>query len=332
MKRILVLVAVVVGALAYAGVAQAATATLSGTAVVEGDHVKMVSDFSDDPANTANNFGAVSFTDTGVTTFNSITTLSAEFNVTEDACLGGSPRFTIDFAATTNNVHIYLGTHNPATGQFDCAPNTWISSGNLIGVVEPRYDLTQFGGPFYGTYAQAQALVGGLTVDQIIFAVDGGWAFTATDKEQTVLLRTATVNTSVFTWPVVEPPTMLNPAQACRALRAQVGETNFVNTWGTNTNKRNAFGKCVSHMAKLQNQATAAAQTACQNTTGEAHKLCVATKAKARFNAKRAALTAAVNTCAAAKNANLSAFLATWGKGNQKNVKAAFAACVRSKD
>ena len=328
MKRILVLAAALVGTLVYAGAAQAATATLSGSAVVEGDHVKIVSDFSD--VSTANDAGAVSFTDTGVTTFNSITTLSAEFNVTDDACLGGAPRFTIDFAATTNNVHVYLGTHNPATGQFDCAPNTWISSGNLIGVVEPRYDLTQFGGPFYGTYAQAQALVGGLTVDQILFAVDGGWAFTATDKEQTVLLRTATINTSVFTFQ--EPPSMLNPAQACRALRASIGETNFVNMWGRNTNKRNAFGKCVSHMAKLQNQATAAAQTACQDTSGEAHKLCVATKAKARFNAKRAALKAAVNTCAAAKNANLSAFLATYGQGNKKNVKAAFAACVRSKD
>jgi hypothetical protein len=331
MKRILVLVAALVGTLVYTGAAQAATATLSGSAVVEADHVKIVSDFSD--VSTANDAGAVSFTDTGVTTFNSITTLSAEFNVTDDACLGGSPRFEVDFAGTDNNLFIYLGTFNATTGQFDCVPNTWISSGNLIGVPETRYDTSKFsGGTFYDTYAHAQTLLGTMTVDAIRFVGDGGWIFTATDKEQTVLLRTATVNASVFTWPVVEPPSMLNPAQACRALRAQIGETNFVNMWGRNTNKRNAFGKCVSHMAKLQNQATAAAQTACRNTTGDAHELCVATKAKARFNAKRAALKAAVSTCAAAKNANLSAFLATYGQGKKKNLKAAFAACVRSKD
>jgi hypothetical protein len=330
MKRILLLVATVLGTLAYSGAAQAATATLSGTAVVEGDHVKIVSDFSDDPANTANNFGAVSFTDTGVTTFNSITTLSAEFNVTDDACLGGSPRFEVDFAGTDNNLFIYLGTFNATTGQFDCLPNTWISSGNLIGVPETRYDTSKFaGGTFYDTYAHALTLLGAMTVDAIRFVGDGGWIFA--DKEQTVFLRMATINTSVFTWPVVEPPSMLNPARACRALRA-VNPAAFVIMWGTNTNKRNAFGKCVSHMAKLQGQATAAAQAACQGTTGMDRRLCVATKAKARFDAKRAKLAAAVTSCSAEKDASLSAFLQKYGKGNKKNVKAAFTSCVRSKD
>src|SRR6188508_920853 len=132
MKRLSILIAVMAVGLVVSGIAQAQTATLSGTATVEGDHVRLVSDFSDDPANPANNAGAVTYTDTGVTTFNSLSTLSAEFNVTDDSCLGGSPRFELDFAGTTNNVFVYLGTYNPVTGTFDCAANTWISSGNLV--------------------------------------------------------------------------------------------------------------------------------------------------------------------------------------------------------
>jgi hypothetical protein len=327
MKRRLVIVAALVAGLVYAGAAQAATATLSGSAAIEGDHVKIVSNYSDDPANTGNNAGAVRFTGTGVTTFDSIKTLSAEFNVTDDACLGGSPRFEVDFAGTTNNLFVYLGTHNAVTGQFDCTANSWISSGNLVVGNAPRFDLTKFGGPFYGTHAQAKALVGALSVDEIRFVVDGGWAFA--DKEQTVLLRTATINDHVFTFK--RPPGMLNPAQACKALRVQVGAMNFVNMWGTNANKRNAFGKCVSHMARLQSHAVGSAKDSCKakGKKGGEHKACVVAKARAQFDARRAALAAAVTTCAAEKNANRSAFLAKYGK---RNIKAAFATCVRSKD
>src|SRR5918994_5954860 len=138
MRRLVLLITAVAG-FALAGVAQAATSTLGGTAVVEGDHVRLVSDFSDNPATTANDAGWVSFTGTGVTTFNSITNLSAQFNVTDDGCKGGSPRFTIDFAGTTNNVHIYLGTLN--AGNFDCALNTWLATGNLVTSADARFDL-----------------------------------------------------------------------------------------------------------------------------------------------------------------------------------------------
>ena len=329
MKRLSILIAVMAVGLVVSGVAQAQTAALSGTAIVEGDHVRLVSDYSDDPANTANNAGAVTFTGTGVTTFNSLSTLSAEFNVTDDSCLGGSPRFELDFAGTTNNVFVYLGTYNSTTGQFDCTANTWISSGNLIGVpaTDLRYDLTQFGGPFYGTYAQAQALVGTQTIEQIRFVVDGGWAFP--DKEQTVLLRKVTINASTFTWTQAR----VNPAQACRELRDRVGATNFVQTWGTNTNKRNAFGKCVSHMAKMQSQAIKSAQASCKSRDpGADRKACVTAKAHERFNAKRARLAAAVTSCAADRNDHRAAFIAWWGPGKSTNVKAAFAACVRHRD
>ncbi|MEX1357303.1 MAG: hypothetical protein WD981_01630 [Gaiellaceae bacterium] len=317
-------------ALAYAGVGQAATATLSGTAVVEGDHVKIVSDFSD--TNSANDSGTVSFTGTGVTDFNSLTTLSAEFNVTDDACLGGSPRFEVDFAGTDNNLFVYLGAYNATTGQFDCAPNTWISSGNLIGTpdTDKRYDTSKFaGGTFYDTYAHAKELLGTMAVESIRFVADGGWHPAFVDREQTVLLRRATVNQHVFRFGT--EARMDNPARICKEMRAEMGQAAFTAMWGTNPNKRNAFGKCVSHHAKMQQQATAAAQNECKGLRGQERRQCVATSATARFGARATALAAAAESCSAELRASRSAFLQKYGKGSKRNVKAAFSACVRSK-
>ena len=41
-----------------------------------------------------------------------------------------------------------------------------------------------------------------------------------------------------------------NPARTCKAERAAVGVDAFNERYGTNANKRNAFGKCVSKHAK----------------------------------------------------------------------------------
>lgn len=44
----------------------------------------------------------------------------------------------------------------------------------------------------------------------------------------------------------------LNAARACRAERDEIGEEQFAENYGTNDNKRNAFGKCVSSRAQEQ--------------------------------------------------------------------------------
>ena len=41
-----------------------------------------------------------------------------------------------------------------------------------------------------------------------------------------------------------------NPARTCKAERASMGADAFNERYGTNANKRNAFGKCVSMHAK----------------------------------------------------------------------------------
>ena len=68
----------------------------------------------------------INFTDTGVTTFPSLTQLATKFNVTDDHCGGGSPRFQINFGS--QNVFVYLGPSPTFTG---CTPNTLVDSGNL---------------------------------------------------------------------------------------------------------------------------------------------------------------------------------------------------------
>ena len=46
--------------------------------------------------------------------------------------------------------------------------------------------------------------------------------------------------------------TATNPAKICKAERASIGVGPFADKYGTNPNKRNAFGKCVSKIAKAK--------------------------------------------------------------------------------
>lgn len=46
------------------------------------------------------------------------------------------------------------------------------------------------------------------------------------------------------------PASQDNAAKKCKAERAKMGEQAFADRYGTNANKRNAFGKCVSRYSK----------------------------------------------------------------------------------
>jgi hypothetical protein len=43
-----------------------------------------------------------------------------------------------------------------------------------------------------------------------------------------------------------------NASKDCRAERNEIGRAEFADKYGTNRNKRNAFGKCVSKQAKAE--------------------------------------------------------------------------------
>ena len=242
-----------------------------------------------------NDASGATFADTGVTTFSSISTLSTEFDVTDDDCKGGSPRFQIRVKPPSDdekNVFVYLGPSPSFTG---CSTNVWIASGNLIGATDGRYDTSQVqAGTQISTYAQALALVGSYQVTGISLVVDSGWAFD--DKEQTVKVRNVRVNGSTFyTGETTPPPTTggLNPAQACRKLRTEMGADAFRTAYGTNRNGANAFGKCVSAMARMKTDAArASAVTRIDAAAARCAKATVTTgkgKGKAKGNVKKQA-------------------------------------------
>ena len=277
MKRLLVGV-VAVAAMAVAAPAYAADGvTLSGTATVQGNTVQLVSDFSD--ASATNDFGAISFPVPTGATLATLTALSAEFNVTDDNCGGGSPRFEITIGG--KNVFVYFG---PAPGFNTCQPNTWISTGNLVGTSDAcRVDTSQLiPGTQCTTWAAAVAALGSQPITAIRLVVDGGWS--QADKEQTVLVRNVTVNNRKFIT-AKQPGTKVNAAQLCKAERARMGTAAFNELWGTNGNDRNAYGKCVSTMAHAKNagltqQQILAAVAACQarGLKGAALGACVAAR------------------------------------------------------
>lgn len=247
----LALVAGLATALIAAPYALAADFTLHGGAEAGNGHVKLVSDLSDGTG--ANDSSWIDFGVPAGLKLSDITTLSTQFNVTDDDCGGGSPRFQINIGG--KNVFVYLG---PAGTLTDCAQNTWLASGNLVGTSDAcRVDTSQYaGGTQCSTWAAAVALLGSQTVTGIQLVVDSGWFFvspnTQTDREQTILIRNVTINAKTFIQP--QGPSKQNPAKLCAAQRDLIGGTAFNELWGTNGNDKNAFGKCVSSMAKAQSR------------------------------------------------------------------------------
>ena len=65
----------------------------------------------------------------------------------------------------------------------------------------------------------------------------------------------------------VSPADYKNAAKFCKALRAEMGPDAFKQTFGTNKNKRNAFGKCVSKEARKLDNLHAQAVKQCKAAT-----------------------------------------------------------------
>lgn len=107
----------------------------------------------------------------------------------DDNCAGGSPRFGVDIdtdgdGQANGTISIYVGT----PPNFDSCSSG--DTGNLLATTDTRFDLTQLGGAFYATYADALAAFDEDAVVGLGFYVDGGWKFG--DGEQTVLVDALT--------------------------------------------------------------------------------------------------------------------------------------------
>jgi hypothetical protein len=139
-------------------------------------------------------FAGVAFHPPTPLTFAELTMLSADFNVTDDDCGGGSPRFQVGLDTDGDgdrdgNIFVAFGPSPNFTG---CAAG-WQSTGNLIGNNDHgRYDAGQVGGSAFGTYADALSAAGEAAVVGIQLVVDGFWVFQ--DDEQTVLVDNVQVN------------------------------------------------------------------------------------------------------------------------------------------
>ena len=262
--RKLLLAAVAALALAAAAPALAADPTTSGSATIT-DGVGTIVSNTFLPNTPADDGGAITFPIASGLTLAQITQLSAEFNVTDDDCGGGSPRFAINFG-TNKNVVVYLGPSPTFTG---CAANTWLSTGNLVGTADAcRVDTSQISpGTQCSTWAAAVTLLGSQTINSISFVVDGGWL--PADKEQTVQVRTVKINADTFLTPKAPTPPKVNPTTACKAQKAAIGTAAFNELWGANAHS-NGIGKCVSATAKARNA------TAQQSSILNAAKTCKA--------------------------------------------------------
>jgi hypothetical protein len=236
--------------LAFAAPALAAdgTTTTGGTTVTDGV-ATLVS--NTETVATTDDFSTVSFPVPSGLTLGQISQLAAEFNVTDDDCAAGSPRFAINYGVD-KNVFVYLGPSPTFTG---CAQNTWISTGNLVGTTDAcRVDTAQIApGTQCSTWAQAVALLGSQVINSISLVVDSG--YTQADKEQTILVRNVKLNDKTYLVPTstTPKPAKVNPAALCKAQVAAMGSrAAFNELWSTNGSS-NGYGKCVAAVAKAKN-------------------------------------------------------------------------------
>lgn len=136
----------------------------------------------------------------GTLTLNTLTQLSADYEMTTGTFGGGSPRFTI-FDQSLKSGYIYFGTPVGGGTFTDPTPGQFANTGNYAdpASTDARVALNGFGGVgngnTYETYAQAQAQVGNTSISYITLDLDGG--FTPA-LEQIMITDHFTINGDVF--------------------------------------------------------------------------------------------------------------------------------------
>jgi hypothetical protein len=150
-------------------------------------------------------------------------------------------------------------------------------------------------------------------------------------------------------WAAAGTPTPADQAAAvkqCSTERTAMGVPAFKLLYGTNANRSNAFGKCVSKLAQqnAKNQSNAAAQCRAERTadaaafatkygTGKKHANafgnCVSQKAKAAAAQQVKATNEAAKACWTERKADPAAFKTKYGTNANKSN--AFGKCVSGK-
>jgi hypothetical protein len=148
--------------------------------------------YTDNPANTDNDFAFASFTPNPGLRFDQISSLKTDYTFTLGNCHGGSLRWQVR-TSPSEALFIYYGDEPNTT---DCTTNNQ-SGVNMIGLSDLRYDTSQYpGGTFYDTYAHALQVIGSSTpVTRVSLVLDGGWA-----GDQRAIVSNITVNDNVYQW------------------------------------------------------------------------------------------------------------------------------------
>ena len=144
-----------------------------------------------------------------------------------------------------------------------------------------------------------------------------------------------------------------SPAQLCAAQRTAMGTTAFNQLYGTNANDRNAFGKCVSTLARADQTSTSNAAAACRAEQNDpnfaashggktfadfygkgrndknAFGKCVSQKAHATAQTQQQAAVNGARACRTEQQADAAAFKAKYGTNASKSN--AFGKCVSQK-
>ena len=146
------------------------------------------------------------------------------------------------------------------------------------------------------------------------------------------------------------PSDKANGARSCQALKTSLGEATFKATYGTNADKSNAMGQCVSKWARAEHQNRDEAQTACKAEQADANfaaahegktfaqfygvgkqdanamQRCVQSKRQAASVEDRKATVNAARQCKAERKLDEAAFKAKYGTNESKSN--AFGKCV----
>jgi hypothetical protein len=169
---------------------------------------------------------------------------------------------------------------------------------------------------------------------------------------QTLIVLTAALALALPATALADDSTDPNASQGCKAQRTQMGDGAFKATYGTNANKSNAFGKCVSKMSSAQKSDVTGSNSKCKteqddpnfaathggktfaqfygtNKNGKnAFGKCVSAKTETATDDRNDAIVSAAKTCKTERKADPAAFKNKYG--TNKNKANAFGKCVSS--
>jgi hypothetical protein len=141
----------------------------------------------------------------------------------------------------------------------------------------------------------------------------------------------------------LSPTDFKNASKFCKALKAEMGASLFKSTYGTNKNKSNAHGKCVSKHARTVDQAHSNAAKDCRaertadpaafaqkygtnKKKSNAFGKCVSDKEDQQNGETVVALSEAAKDCRSERSQDRDAFREKYG--TNKNKRNAFGKCV----